>query len=144
MSVNKAILLGNVGKDPEVRTLQDGNTVANFTLATSERYKDRNGETRETTEWHTIVCWRGAAELAEKYVRKGSQLYVEGKIRSRSYEDANGQTRSKTEIIAETLQFLGQKPQEDTRTAQPKAMPKPQPKPRQVEDGPMTFLFSHR
>lgn len=134
MSVNKAILLGNVGKDPEVRTLQDGNTVANFTLATSERYKDRNGETRETTEWHTIVCWRGAAELAEKYVRKGSQLYVEGKIRSRSYEDANGQTRSKTEIIAETLQFLGQKPQDDTRVSQPKAMPKPQPKPRQIED----------
>jgi single-strand DNA-binding protein len=112
MSVNKTILIGRVGKDPDVRTLQDGNIVANFTLATSERYKDRNGEVKESTEWHSITCWRGCADLANNYVRKGQLLYIEGKIHNRSYQDRDGVTRYKTEVIAETIDFLSKR--EDT------------------------------
>ena len=82
MALNKVLLIGNVGKDPEIRHLQGGATVATITLATSERYKDRNGETREITEWHTVIAWRQLADLAENYIRKGSQIYVEGRIRS--------------------------------------------------------------
>lgn len=115
MSVNKIILIGRVGKDPDVRTLQDGNIVANFTLATSERYKDRNGEIKESTEWHSVACWRGCAELAQKYVRKGRQLYVEGKIHNSEFTDRDNVKRTRTEIIAETLDFIGPKPQSQQR-----------------------------
>ena len=87
MSLNKVLLIGNVGKDPEIRHLQGGASVATITLATSERYKDRNGESRELTEWHTIIAWRQLADLAENYIRKGSQIFVEGRIRSRSWDD---------------------------------------------------------
>ena len=109
------MLIGNVGRDPETRYLNEngggqGNVkVSQFSLATSERYRDRAGELRENTEWHNIVCWRTLAETAEKYVRKGSQLYVEGKIRTRSWTDQNGGKRYTTEIIADTFQFLGRK-----------------------------------
>lgn len=109
MSLNKVMLIGNVGKDPEVRHLESGVATASFTIATSERYKDRNGEMKEQTEWHNVVCWRTQAEIAEKYVRKGSQLYVEGKIRNRSYNDRDGVTRYITEIVADTFQMLGRK-----------------------------------
>lgn len=107
MSVNKVQLIGRVGKDPEGHALQDGTTVVNFTLATSERYRDKNtGETKESTEWHSITCWRGCADLANNYVRKGQLLYIEGKIHNRSYQDRDGVTRYKTEVIAETIDFL--------------------------------------
>ena len=109
MSINKVILVGNVGKDPEIRHLQGGASVATITLATSERYRDRNGETREMTEWHTVIAWRQLAELAENYIRKGSQIYVEGRIRSRSWDDQNGQKRYVTEIQADTIQLLGRR-----------------------------------
>lgn len=109
MSLNKVMLIGNVGKDPEVRHLESGVATASFTLATTERYKDKSGENREQTEWHNIVCWRALADIVEKYVKKGSQLYIEGKIRSRSYTDRDGNTRYITEIIADTLQMLGRK-----------------------------------
>src|SRR5574344_626425 len=109
MSVNKVILLGNVGKDPEVRHLEGGASVANFTLATSERFKDRSGAPQERTEWHNIVCWRALADIVEKYVQKGTQVYVEGKIRSRSYTDQNNQTRYITEIYTDALQLVGRK-----------------------------------
>ena len=109
MSINKVILVGNVGKDPEIRHLQGGASVATITLATSERYKDRSGETREMTEWHTVIAWRQLADLAENYIRKGSQIYVEGKIRSRSWDDQNGQKRYVTEIQADTIQLLGRR-----------------------------------
>ncbi len=109
MSLNKVLLIGNVGKDPEVRNLESGAKTASFTLATSERYKDRSGETREMTEWHNIVAWRGLADLAENYIRKGSQIYVEGRIRSRSYTDRDGNTRYITEIQADAIQLLGRK-----------------------------------
>ena len=112
MSLNKVMLIGNVGRDPEVRYL-DGNSgnakVATFTLATTERYRDRNGETRENTEWHNIVAWRGNADVAEKYIRKGTQLYIEGRIRSRSWDDQSGNKRYTTEILADNLQLLGKK-----------------------------------
>ena len=112
MSLNKAMLIGNVGRDPEVRYLdgQSGNAkVATFTLATKERYRDRNGEVRENTEWNNIVAWRNNADVAERFVRKGTQLYIEGRIRTRSWDDQTGNKRYTTEIIADTLQLLGKK-----------------------------------
>lgn len=109
MSLNKVMLIGNAGKDPEVRHLESGSVTASFTLATTERYRDRNGEWKEQTEWHNIVCWRYLAETAEKYVRKGTQLFIEGKIRSRQYTDREGATRYITEIVADSLQLLGKK-----------------------------------
>ena len=113
MSLNKVMLIGNVGQDPEVRYL-DGNSpnakVATLRLATTERYRDRNtGENREITEWHTIVLWRGLADIVEKYVKKGTQLYIEGRIRTRSWDDQNGNRRYTTEILADNLQLLGRR-----------------------------------
>lgn len=112
MSINKAILVGNVGADPEVRYLERNVAVANFRLATTERgYTMQNGtQVPDRTEWHSIVAWRGLAELAEKYIRKGSQLYVEGKIQNRSWEK-DGVKRYTTEIYAETIQLLGKRPE---------------------------------
>lgn len=108
MSVNKVILVGNVGRDPEVRYAGESK-VATFTLATSERYKDRNGENKENTEWHNIVAWRQSADVCEKFVKKGTQLYIEGKLRTRSY-DQNGVKKYVTEIVVDTLQLLGRRP----------------------------------
>lgn len=109
MSVNKVILVGNVGKDPEVRHLDSGVAVASFSLATSETYNAKNGERVTTTEWHNIVLWRGLAEVAEKYVRKGMLLYIEGRIRSRSYDDKDGVKRYITEINGDNMRMLGSK-----------------------------------
>ena len=106
------MLIGNVGRDPEVRYLdgQSGNAkVATFTLATTERYRDRNGETRENTEWHNIVAWRSTADVVERFVKKGTQVYIEGRIRTRSWDDQNGNKRYTTEIIADNLQLLGKR-----------------------------------
>lgn len=114
MSINKAILVGNVGRDPEVRYLDKNVAVANFPLATTERgYTMQNGtQVPERTEWHNIVAWRGLAELAEKYIKKGSQLYIEGKIQTRSWEK-DGIKRYTTEIYAETIQLLGKRERSD-------------------------------
>ena len=90
--VNKAILVGNLGKDPEVRHLENGTPVASFPIATSESYKDKDGNRVEKTEWHNIVLWRGLAEVAEKYLKKGQTVYIEGKIRTRNYQDKDNQT----------------------------------------------------
>jgi single-strand DNA-binding protein len=109
MSVNKAILVGNVGKDPEVRHLEGGTSVARFTLATSETYKNKSGELVTNTEWHNIVAWRQLADLAEKYIRKGRQLYVEGKITNRQYDDKDGNKRYISEIVADNIRLLGKK-----------------------------------
>ena len=120
MSLNKVMLIGNVGRDPEVRYLdgQSGNAkVATFTLATTERYRDRNGETRENTEWHNIVAWRNTADVVERFVKKGTQLYIEGRLRTRAWDDQTGNKRYTTEIIADTLQLLGKK--SDNPGAQP-------------------------
>lgn len=109
MSVNKVILVGNVGKDPETRYLEGGTVVSRFPFATSEVYKNRSGEKITNTEWHNIVAWRGLAEIMEKYVKKGSQLYIEGRIRNRSYTDKEGNTRYTTEILADNIQMLGRR-----------------------------------
>lgn len=101
-SLNKVLLIGNVGKDPDVRHLEGGVATASFTLATTERFKDR-----EQTEWHNIVVWRQLADLAEKYIRKGSQLYIEGRLRTRSWDGQDGQKRYTTEIVADAIQLLG-------------------------------------
>jgi single-strand DNA-binding protein len=108
--VNKVILIGNLGKDPEVRHLEGGATVANFTLATNEYYRDKQGTRIERTEWHNIAAWRGLAEMAEKFLKKGQQVYVEGKIRTRQYQDKDNQTRYITEIIADEITMLGGRP----------------------------------
>lgn len=108
MSVNKAILICSAGKDAEVRMVGESK-VATFSVATNEKYKDsKSGEWKENTEWHNIVCWRHTAELAEKYIRKGTQLYIEGKIRTRSWEK-DGEKRYVTEIVADSIQLLGKK-----------------------------------
>src|SRR6188508_2758194 len=104
--INKVILVGNVGKDPEVKYLEGGVAVAKFPLATSEVYKNKEGQRVESTEWHNIVMWRGLAEVAEKYVRKGKQLYIEGKIKTRSYGEENNK-KYFTEILADTMTMLG-------------------------------------
>lgn len=111
MSLNKAMLIGNVGADPEVRYLEGQNNrkVAQFRLATTERYRDRSGETRENTEWHNIVVWGPQADTVEKYVRKGSQLYIEGRIRTRQWDDRTGNKRYTTEINADNIQLLGRR-----------------------------------
>lgn len=108
--VNKVILVGNVGKDPEVQHISAEVAVAKFTLATSETYRDKNGERVTNTEWHNIAAWRGLSKVVEQYIHKGSQLYVEGKITNRSYEK-DGQTRYFTEIIASEIKILGKRPE---------------------------------
>lgn len=120
--VNKVILVGNVGKDPEVRYLEGGVALARFPLATSESYKNKEGQKVEQTEWHNIVLWRGLAEIAEKWVRKGKQLYIEGKIRTRSYGEENNK-KYITEIIADTMTMLGgpRSDENGARTAEPVA-----------------------
>ena len=115
MSLNKVMLIGNVGRDPEVRYLEgnnpgaQGRKVATFTLATSERFRDRSGETRENTEWHNIVAWGQPADVCERFVRKGTQLYIEGRLRTRSWTDQTGNKRYTTEINVDTLQLLGRR-----------------------------------
>ncbi len=106
-SINKAILIGNLGADPEIRYLPDGMPVASFSMATSENWKDANGVKQERTEWHRVVLRRGLAELAGKYLRKGSSIYMEGKMRTRKWQDRNGIDHFTTEILAVELQMLG-------------------------------------
>jgi len=143
MSINKAILVGNVGRDPDIRYFdkesEKKNSVASFTLATTERgYTLANGtQVPDRTEWHNIVAWRGLAELAEKYIRKGSQIYVEGKIVTRSWEK-EGVTRYTTEIVAETIQLLGSRREGQTETAAPSPaakVPTTAPAPEMPESG---------
>jgi len=105
--VNKVILIGNVGKDPEIRHMENGTMKATFPLATTETYRDREGQRMEQTEWHNIVLWRGLAELADKYIRKGKQLFIEGKLRTRSWEDKEGHKRYTTEVVADNITLLG-------------------------------------
>jgi len=108
--VNKVILIGNLGKDPEVRYLDNGTAVANFPIATTETYKNKQGEKVSQTEWHNIVLWRGLAEVAEQWLKKGSSVYIEGKIRNRKWEDKEGNTRYNIEILADNMTMLGGKP----------------------------------
>ena len=119
--VNKVILLGHVGKDPEIRHMDNNLVLARFSLATTERWNNKDGNRMEHTEWHNIVMWRSLAEVAEKYIRKGSLLYIEGKIRSRSYDDKDGIKRYTTEVIAETMNILT--PKSSGTSAQQQTVP---------------------
>lgn len=134
--VNKVILIGNVGMDPEVRAMEGGVKVARIRLATTERYRDRqSNENKEHTEWHTITLWRGLADVVDNYVRKGSQIYVEGRLRTREWTDQQGNKRYTTEILADTMNLLGRRAEggqvsdnTGTYTAQPRpASPASQP-----------------
>jgi single-strand DNA-binding protein len=107
--VNKVILIGNLGKDPEIRRLDNGRSVANFSLATSESYKNKNGEKVTSTEWHNIVLWTPLAEIAEKYLHKGNQVYIEGKVTTRSYDDKDGNKKYITEIVGRDMTMLSSK-----------------------------------
>ena len=113
--VNKVIIIGNLGRDPEIKYTQNGNVpVANFTVATTESWKDRNtGEWQEKTEWHRIVAWRHLAERAERYLRKGKQVYIEGKLETRKWTGQDGNDRYTTEVIAQQLQMLGRRDESD-------------------------------
>ena len=126
--INKVILLGNTGKDPEYKTLQDGTPVAKLTLATTETFRLKNGETQTKTEWHTIIAWRSLATLVNDYVRKGSLLYVEGKLNSRNFEDTAGQKKYVTEVVADQILLLDKKSKE--RVEEPKE---------DMEDRPLPF-----
>jgi single-strand DNA-binding protein len=106
-SVNKVILIGNLGRDPELRYTQGGQAVANFTLATTDRFSSKDGERQERTEWHRIVAWARTAELCAQYLSKGRSVYIEGRLQTREWEDKEGQKRRTTEIVAQTVQFLG-------------------------------------
>jgi single-strand DNA-binding protein len=117
--VNKVILIGNLGKDPEVRFTQGGQAVANFNIATSESWKDKNGQQQERTEWHRIVAWGKTAELCGEYLKKGRQVYIEGKLQTREWTDKEGQKRYTTEVVANNVTFLGGRP--DGASAGPRA-----------------------
>lgn len=117
--VNKVILIGNVGADPDVRYLEGGVAVANLRLATTERYRNKNGENVDQTEWHNIVLWRGLAEIVEKYVRKGMRLYIEGRLRTRTWDDQSGNKRYTTEVWADNMQMLSFRQEGDNGNAAP-------------------------
>jgi single-strand DNA-binding protein len=105
-SINKVMLIGNLGSDPELRFTPGGVQVANFNLATSESWTDKSGERQERTEWHRIVLWRRLAEVAGQYLKKGSKIYIEGKLQTRNWEDQNGQKRYTTEVVANSMEML--------------------------------------
>lgn len=106
-SLNKVMIIGNLGKDPEIRYTPSGSAVANFSVACNRRYKTREGEQRDETEWVRVVCWNRQAEIAGQYLQRGSQVFVEGRLQTRSWEDQQGQTRYMTEVVATNFQMLG-------------------------------------
>lgn len=108
-SVNKVILVGNLGRDPEVRYTPNGDAVANYSIATTETWKDKNGMRQEKTEWHNVVMYRRLAEIAGEYLKKGSQVYIEGRLQTRKWQDKQGNDRYTTEIVADHMQMLGQR-----------------------------------
>ena len=129
--VNKVIILGNLGADPEVRVISTGAKVARLRIATSESYNNKNGERIPNTDWHSVNLWRGLADVSEKYLKKGSQVYVEGKLRTRSYDDKDGVTRYVTEIEGDTMTMVGGRNNDNDSAAenpQSQSTSKPQPK----------------
>lgn len=139
MSVNKVILVGNLGKDPELRYTPSGTAVCTFSLATTDRFKNKQGEQQERTEWHNIVVWAGLAEICGKYLTKGKQIYIEGRIQNRSYDDRDGNKRYITEIVANEMQMLGGRGGggggfEDAPARSGSSRPAPQPAAKDVPD----------
>lgn len=131
MAINKVILVGNLGKDPELRYTGSGTAVASFTLATTERYKNAAGQPQEKTEWHNIVAWRQLAEICGKYLHKGKQVYIEGKITTRKWQDQTGNDRYTTEIVADQMHMLGRanEGQASTNPSAPGKPPASEPEP---------------
>ena len=117
-SLNKAILIGSLGRDPEVRFMPNGEAVCNFSIATSENWKDKQGQKQEKTEWHNIVMYRKLAEIAGEYLKKGAPVYIEGRIQTRKWQDKDGNDRYSTEIIADQMQMLGSKKDSESVTPQ--------------------------
>ena len=140
MSLNKVLLIGNVGKDPEVRYVSDNLSVANFSVATTKKgYKTNDGkEVPDKTEWHTIVCWRGLAKLAEQYIKKGTQVYIEGEVQTRQWEK-DGITRYTTEILANEIQLLGRKGDNVAADTPAPAASPATPVPQEDENGELPF-----
>lgn len=139
--VNKVILIGNLGSDPEVRHLSNGSVVANFNIATSESYNNRNGERVTQTEWHRIELWDGLAKVAEQYLKKGNTVYIEGKIRTETWQDNDGNTRTTTRIRAQNMTMLGGKPttnQETTPNEKPFVQPQTPAANQQASEAPET------
>lgn len=124
--VNKVILVGNLGIDPEIRTLESGAKVARLRIATSESYTNKEGIKVENTEWHTVTMWRALADIAEKYLEKGKQVYIEGKLRTRSWKDSDGNDRYSTEIVADNMQMLGRPGGGQNQDSQQQAAPRQQ------------------
>ena len=125
--VNKVILIGNLGKDPEVRHLESGVAVAKFSIATTETYKSKDGNKVDHTEWHNIVLWRGLAEISEKYLKKGDKVYIEGRLRTRQWDDKDGIKRYTTEILADNMNMLGEKRDSDSMTKTENKIEEPPP-----------------
>lgn len=134
--VNKAIIVGRLGNDPEIRTMPNGDSVARISVATSEEWTDKNtGEKKQNTEWHTIIAFRKLADIMGQYLKKGSQVYVEGKIRTRKWQDQNGQDRYTTEIIADQLQMMGNSQGGNSNNWAQEPQGKPKPQPQQKQEG---------
>lgn len=133
-SVNKVILIGNLGADPEVKYTQEGVPVANFSLATSETWNNREGTRQERTEWHRVVVWRKLAEIAGKYLHKGGKVYIEGKLQTRSWDDQNGQKRYMTEVVASELQMLDARGEGGGAPASEPGAPPDYPPPEKQDD----------
>ncbi|MGH8720160.1 MAG: single-stranded DNA-binding protein [Burkholderiales bacterium] len=136
-SVNKVILVGNLGRDPEVRYMPDGGAVTNISIATTDVWKDKGGEKQERTEWHRVVFFSKLAEIAGEYLKKGSQVYVEGRLQTRKWQDKEGQDRYTTEIVADRMQMLGSRSGAggaETAERDPAASPKPAKKPAAFDD----------
>ena len=124
-SVNKVILVGNLGKDPDLRFMPNGEAVCNFSIATTENWKDKNGQKHEKTEWHNIVIYRKLADIAGEYLKKGRPVYIEGRLKTRKWQDKDGNDRYTTEIVADSMQMLGSKDNNDNGGYQQlKAQPK--------------------
>ncbi|MBN1829766.1 MAG: single-stranded DNA-binding protein [Deltaproteobacteria bacterium] len=132
--VNKVILVGRLGADPEVRYTQDGAMVTSFTVATDDRYKDKSGENVQKTEWHRIVTFRKLAEISSKYLTKGKLVYLEGKLQTRSWEDREGIKRSTTEIVASTMQMLDRRGQDEQSSESPSDKSHQGPSPEPMDD----------
>ena len=140
--INKVILVGNVGADPEVRALDSGVKVARLRLATTERFLDRQtNETKEQTEWHTITLWRGLADVVDKYVHKGSQIYVEGSLRTREWTDKDNQKRYATEIVANEMKLLGRRLEGQPQGVAPQSAPQSYQQPAYQQPAPSAAVF---
>lgn len=127
--VNKVILVGNLGADPEIRSLESGVKVARLRVATSDSYTNKEGHKIDQTEWHSVTVWRGLAEICEKYLSKGRQVYLEGKLQTRQWKDKEGNDRYTTEIVADTMQMLGRTGGENPNETRPQNTSAPQPQP---------------